>query len=352
MNRDDFSNNKNYRHGADPIPRSIPFTASDLPIDEEGQIYHLQIKPEQLAPNILLVGDPGRTEMIGSTFLREIEVKHEHRGLITITGTSIITGEQATIISPVKTTVATSGMGTPSLEIVLQELVALNEIDFKTRLPKTNFPRLQIIRVGTCGGLQSSTELGTPIITSYAVGMDNTGLFYETSYPDETCKRLEMELGQVINNSMSKGSRYYGKIHPYVSRAEPIIVNALLEASNKLGVPSKVGLTVSCSGFFASQGRNIARVQPSLPELDRILAEYDPELGGQRIENMEMETSFLTHFLGGLGYWGGSICTTIANRQEDTFFQNYQEAVNNSIKIALLALATVRERFSDVYRGD
>jgi uridine phosphorylase len=346
MNREDNSDKKNNHQVALPISRSFPFTASDLPIDEDGRIYHLQIKPDQLASNILLVGDPECTEMIGSTFLRDIVVEHEHRGLVTITGTSDITGEQATIISPLRTTVTTSGMGTPSLEIVVQELIALNEIDFETRSPKADYPKLQIIRVGTCGGLQKSTKLGTPIITSYAIGMDNTGQFYETPFPDDTCNRLEKEFDQVIKNSMKKDSRYYGKIHPYVSRAEPIIVNALSEASERLGIPSKTGLTVSCSGFFAAQGRNIARVQPSLPDLDRIFSDYDPELNGQRIENMEMETSFLIHFLGGLGYWGGSICTTIANRWEDTFYQDYRGAVINSIKIALLAMATVRDRSS------
>jgi uridine phosphorylase len=181
--------------------------------------------------------------------------------------------------------------------------------------------------------------------------MDNTGLFYELPFPDEICKRLEKELGHLIRNSMKEGSRFYRKIHPYVSRAEPIIVNALLEASERLGFQSKLGLTVSCSGFFAAQGRNIARVQPSLLELDKILSEYDPGLGGQRVENMEMETSFLTHFLGGLGCWAGSICTAIANRREDTFFQHYQDAVKNSIKIALLAMVTVRDRFPNGQRG-
>jgi uridine phosphorylase len=87
----------------------------------------------------------------------------------------------------VKATVTTSGIGTPSLEIVVNDLVALNEIDFETRTRKSDFPRFHILRVGTSGGLQASTEPGTPIITSYAIGMDNTGLFYEASYPDEIC---------------------------------------------------------------------------------------------------------------------------------------------------------------------
>lgn len=328
--------------------QAAPYTASDLPIDENGRIYHLQIKPGQIAPDILIVGDPGRAEMIGSVFLRDLEVEHEHRGLVTVTGTSDITGDRATIISPVRTTVATSGIGTPSLEIVVNELVALNEIDFETRTRKPGYPRLHILRVGTSGGLQASTELGTPIITSYAIGMDNTGMFYEVPYPDEICKRLERELDQVIRDSMSTESRFYGRIHPYVSRADPTIVDALLQASASLGVPAKVGLTVSNSGFFAPQGRDTARLRPCVPDLDKVFADYDPRVGGQRIENMEMEASFLVHFLGGLGYWAGAICPAIANRRKDTFDIHYQDATKNAIKVALLALATIRSRCPDV----
>jgi uridine phosphorylase len=331
-----------------PLHPAAPFTASDLPIDDEGRIYHLQVKPGQIAPDILLVGDPGRAEFIGSRFLRDLEFEHEHRGLVTITGTSEITGEQATIISPVRTTVTTSGMGTPSLEIVVSELVALNEIDFETRTRKSDFPRLHIIRVGSSGGLQASTKLGTPIITTYAIGLDNTGLFYEAPYPDQICERLEGELDQVISKSMSTESRFYGKIHPYVTRAEPTLVSALLEASTSLGVAARTGLTVSAPGFSAPQGRDTARIKPSVPELDKIFSEFDPRVGGQRIENMEMESSFLTHFLGGLGYWAGAICPAIANRQQDTFDVHYQDAIKNATKVALLALATIRNRYPDV----
>lgn len=134
----------------------------------------------------MLVGDPGRAEFIGSNFLHDIEFEIEHRGLVTITGTSKFSEEHATIISPLRTTVATSGIGIPSLEIVVNELVALKEIDFKTRTRKTYYPRLNIIRVGTSGGLQAHTKLGPPINT-YAIGLDNAGLFYEAPYPDKVC---------------------------------------------------------------------------------------------------------------------------------------------------------------------
>ncbi len=347
MDQEKKTENTGESSEAVPPAPATPFSASDLPLDEQGRIYHLQIRPDQLAPDILIVGDPGRAEMIGSTFLHDIEVEHEHRGLVTITGISAVSGEPATILSPIKTTVTTSGMGTPSLEIILQELVALNEIDFTTRLPKPRFPRLQIIRVGTSGALQAATRLGTLIITSYAIGMDNTGLYYEIPYPDETCARLEKDVHQLVKKSMAPGSRSYGKIHPYVSRAEPKVVNALMESSQKLGVPAKIGLTVSCGGFFAPQGRDIARVKPSLPDLDRIFSDFNPELAEQRIENMEMESSFLTHFMGGLGHWSGAICATIAHRREDRFKHNYQKIVHSSVEVALSALATLRGRYPD-----
>jgi len=330
-----------------PTKGNIPFTPSDLPVDDEGRIYHIEVKPEQIAPDIILVGDPGRAEFIGSEFLRDIELEHEHRGLVTVTGTSEITGQQATIISPLRTTVSTSGIGTPSLEIVVGELAALNEIDFETRTRKAEYPRLHVIRVGTSGGLQPATQLGTPIITSYAIGLDNSGLYYEAPYADENCWRLEQELYGLVERSMRVDSRFLGKINPYVARAAPELVEALAKASETLGVAVKLGLTASAPGFFAPQGRDISRVGPSLPEVDQILADYDPGLDGQRVENMEMEASFLIHFMGGLGNWAGAICPAIANRRQDTFDHNYQEGVRNATRVALLALADLRSRFPD-----
>ena len=126
------------------------------------------------------------------------------------------------------------------------------------------------------------------------------------------------------------------------------MVDALMGAAENLGVATKLGLTASNSGFFAPQGRDVARVKPSLPDLDRILSEYDPRVGGQRVENMEMEASFLLHFLGGLGHSGGAICPAIANRRQDTFDTHYRESIESATKVALLTLATLRRRYPDV----
>jgi uridine phosphorylase len=320
-------------------------TAADLPVDDQGRIYHLQVKPGQVASDVLIVGDPGRAEYIGSHFFSAIEFEHEHRGLVTITGTSRISGGQATIVSPLRTTVTTSGIGTPSLEIVVNELVLMNEVDFETRTRKSTFPRLHVIRVGTSGGLQAATRLGTPIITTHAIGMDNTGLYYEIPHPDADCQRLEGELDQLMRSSMPDNSRFHGKIHPYVTRAEPVLVAALQEAATELGIEVRTGLTISAPGFSAPQGRATARVKASLPDVDEIFSRFDPHMDGQRVENMEMEASFLLHFLGGLGYWAGAICPAIANRRNDTFDPNYQQAITNATNIALLALANIRKRY-------
>jgi uridine phosphorylase len=339
------TNMKNPDPATPGLPQS-PFTPADLPFSDEGSIYHIEMKSDQIAPDILIVGDPHRAEFIGSEFLRDIEVEQEHRGIVTVTGTAEFTGERTTILSPTRTTVTTSGIETPSLEIVVNELVALNEINFKTRRRKMNYPRMNFIRVGTSGGLQPSTELGTPIVTSYAIGLDNTGLFYEAVCPDDECPRLERELSQLIKDEMREDSRFYGKIHPYVAQVDPLLVHAMLEAAESLGLTVKPGLTVSAPGFYAPQGRDISRLKPSVPNLDKIFADFDPGMDGLRVENMEMEGSFLVHFLSGMGHRAGVICPAIANRRMNTFTPNYRPFIEKSTQVALQALATLRKNDS------
>jgi uridine phosphorylase len=322
---------------------SAPISASDLPLDKQGRTHHLQVQPGQIAPDILIVGDPGRADFIGKRFLQDVEFRQDHRGLVTITGIANIGGIPGTTLLPLRVTVTTSGMGTPSLEIVLNELVALHEIDFQTRRRKSEFPRLHVIRVGSSGGLQASTELGTPVITTYAIGLDNSGPYYEAPHQDETCARLEEELRQLMQDSMIPNSRFQHRIQPYVARAEPVVVRTLLDAAECLSMQVKSGLTVSAPGFFAAEGRDISRLHPSIPDLDRIFSAFDPGIEGQRVENMEMESSFLTHFLGGMGHWAGSICPAMANRQQETFTTHFREAMENATRVALLALAMLRD---------
>ncbi len=309
-----------------------PFHPPDLPL-KEGRVYHLTLAPGELAEDILIVGDPRRVDFIAESLLRKVELRRENRGLVTVTGYT--TWGQ-------RVSVTTSGMGTPSLEIVINEIVALHEIEFTSMRRKERPPRLNVIRVGTSGGLQPDTELGTPVITAYAVGLDNTGLFYDAPPPDDTALLIERRVLERIESVIPAGSRFRGKIHPYVSKAHPDVVKALLESARELGVGVKVGVTVSNSGFFANQGRSISRIPLTVPDIDVHLATV--ETGTDlKLENMEMEASFLLHFLYPLGHRGGAICPVIDRRPAEEFLTDYQESVRKSAEVALGALRRLRE---------
>ena len=318
--------------------KGAPFSTSDL-IVNEGRIYHLDIRPEDMAPNILIVGDPGRTTSIADEFMTDLELNHEHRGLRTVTGRVKETRRRVTV--------TTSGMGTPSLEIVANELVALNEIDFGTRTRKdAPYRMLNIIRVGTSGGLQEETALGTPIISAYAIGMDNTGLFYENQYPRSqreraTCHRIKELVQRSLDSKIAPDATFAGEIRPYVTAANGDLVHAMAKAASRLQVEYEIGITVSSSGFFANQGRALARTSLTVPDIDSLFADLDTGFLRMRCENMEMETSFLLHFFGGLGYRAGSICPVLANRQRETTMADYSRSIRDATRIALHALAAL-----------
>jgi uridine phosphorylase len=229
-------------------------------------------------------------------------------------------------------------MGTPSTEIVLNELVALNEVDPATRMRRSHFEPLTVIRVGTSGALQSNTSLGSVIITRYVVGLDNAASFYELPYSGDGCERLERSTRAVLDTVVAPSSRFRDTLSPYAAKADATIVSALERAATEHGVAYEVGVTVSAPGFFASQGRDISRLGVVVPDLDRHLSEAHTGLEGQRFLNMEMEASFLLAFLGGQGYRAGVVCAAVANRRSDTFADNMRGAVANAYRVALRAL--------------
>jgi uridine phosphorylase len=313
------------------MTRNGPYNTSDLPVFN-NKVYHLDLQPDEIAQDIIIAGDPERVSFLADEFLGNREVDRSHRGLRTITGTVKETGQRVTL--------TTSGMGAPSLEIVLNELVALNEIDFKTMTRKEKYEPLTIIRIGTSGGLQYDTPPGTLIVTDYSVGLDNTGLFYNTAPPDKACEMLEEKVRERIETAAARDARFNGKIFPYAARADRNITAAMEREADKLGVRCKKGITVSNSGFFAGQGRDISRVQLTVPDIDGALASMDTGIPGLRVENMEMEASFLLHFMGGLGYRAGVICAVIDNRRKDFFAEQYADYIKDAARVALNALST------------
>jgi uridine phosphorylase len=218
--------------------------------------------------------------------------------------------------------------------------MTLNEIDPTTRKRRDDIKPLTIIRVGTSGALHETTQLGSAIITSYAVGLDNTGLFYDTPAADDTCVAIEGCVKKMLDLVMAPKSRFYGKIYPYVSKANPAVLAALQTTATKLNAPYQVGVTVASSGFHGNQGRDVSRIALSVPDIDLHLSKLElPQ--GQRVLNMEMESSHLFHYAWGLGYRAGTVCAAVANRRSETFAANSAEGVLRAVQIALRALSSV-----------
>jgi uridine phosphorylase len=311
-----------------------PFSQSDLIMSPEGQVYHLAISEKQLSRNILTVGDPDRVSLIAAEFLGTIEHEVFHRGLRTVTGIVKETGQRVSLV--------TSGMGTPSLEIVLSELMLLNEIDPTTRTRREEIKPLTLIRVGTSGALHDSTLLGSSIISSYAVGLDNTGLFYDIPPADAQCVEIESRVKQMLDEVMERSARFYGKIYPYVAKADEQVLQALTSSAHALGIPHDVGVTVASSGFHGNQGRDVARIAPSVPDIDLHLSKLLLP-GGLRVLNMEMESSHLFHYAGGLGYRAGTVCVAVANRRTETFAKNALEGVLNAVRLVLKSFTQLGE---------
>lgn len=308
-------------------------TADDLPI-VNGRVYHLDLAPDELARDVIIVGDPDRVPLLADELLTGRHVDRAHRGFRTITGIARETGMRVSIV--------TSGIGAPSTEIVLNEIAALNEVDFRTMRRRETFEPLTVIRVGTSGGLNPATPLGALALTDYVIGLDNTGLFYDIPAPDETCRFLEREMRRALDAATAPQARFAGVIAPYAARADRLLLAALEAEARALGVVHARGITVSSAGFFAEQGRGVVRTAATIPRLLDALERIDTAPAGCAIENMEMEAGFLLHFLGGLGYRAAAVCAVINKRQEGVFTDDFLHQVTAGARMAVRAFAAVR----------
>ncbi len=317
-----------------------PFPPADLPTSPDGgKVYHLDVKPGDIAPDIIVVGDPDRTTTLADEYLEPDYFTHEHRGLRTVTGKTKDTGQYVSFV--------THGMGTPSADIIFGELIILNELIWETKKRKETWDQINIIRLGTSGGLREETQLGSALITKYVVGLDAAGLYYSAAISDDCCPQLERLVENAINDATPSGERHEGKFHPYSAKATQSVVDALERAAGKYDVDYKKGITVSCPGFWAAQGRDIFRTRPTVPDLDRMFAELNPEIDGLRFENMEMEASILIYLMADQGYNVGCICPAVNNRREGIWDDNHEENLMTAGKVALGALYDLRQQQTD-----
>lgn len=290
--------------------RTIP--ASELIINEDGTIFHLHLLPEQIADIVILVGDPGRVEMVASFFdSRECEVAN--REFKTITGS--YKGKRMTVLS--------TGIGIGNIDICVTELDALANIDFTTRQVKDNFRQLTLVRLGTSGALQSDIKVGEAIFSRTSVGFD--GLLNYYAGRNEVCD-LEIEKAFIEHTA-------WNELLP-----KPYFIDADSSLAELFKDVTREGITIAAPGFYAPQGRWV-RLQPQDLALNEKIESFD--FGGRKITNFEMESSALAGMSALMGHKAATICTIIAQRIALDACTDYKPFVRQMIANALDKLATL-----------
>jgi len=280
--------------------------ASELILNPDGSIYHLKLKPEQLAENIIVVGDPGRVKMVSAHF---DEITHEVQNREFFTHTGLYKGKLISVIS--------TGIGTDNIDIVLNELDALANIDLEKRVPKTEHKTLNIVRIGTSGGLQEELDVDSFLMSEQSIGFDGMLNFY--------AKRNE-----VAQLDVEKAFKAHMNWNPILNN--PYIVKASDKLMTQIGEGLTRGITISAPGFYGPQGR-VLRLDLQVADMNEQLRAFRYE--GKKITNYEMESSALYGLCNMLGHEALTICVIIANRYNKQYSKDYHPAVEKLIRLVL-----------------
>lgn len=282
------------------------FPATDLVLNANNQVYHLGLSPKNLATKVIVVGDQDRVGLI-SKFFDSIEHQSQHREFTCHTG--IYKGKRISVLS--------TGIGTDNIDIVVNEIDALVNIDLDNRIEKESKTQLEIIRIGTCGIVQSHIPIHTYILSSHALGLDNIAHFYEIPFEEQ-----ELSLGDAIQNHIGLPA----KIIPYLISADSELTNRL---ASEL---THTGITITSSGFYGPQGRNL-RIPTYASEIHTRLSSFESD--GLQILNFEMESSALFALGKALGHKCTTICLGVANRPNYEFSKGYDNEMNGLIEYVL-----------------
>lgn len=280
--------------------------ASELMINSDGSIFHLHLKPQDIADTIILVGDPARVDLVTS-FFDSVELEARNREFVSKTGT--YKGKRFTVTS--------TGIGTDNIDIVVNELDALVNIDFSTRTVKQQLKQLNLVRMGTSGALQPNIPVGSVVISDISIGFDGLLNFYANR---DKVSLLDIERAFV--NHMNWNAQL----------PAPYFVEASKKISEIFGNDVIHGMTISAPGFYAPQGR-VLRLP--LQDADWISKIEGFNFEGKRITNFEMESSAIAGLAALLGHSATTICTIIANRHVKNANTDYKESVVNMIKLGL-----------------
>ena len=285
------------------------FPPSELIINDDGSVFHLHVRPEWLADNVILVGDPGRVALVAGHFdTREHEV--QSREFHTVTGTC--RGKRITVVS--------TGIGCDNIDIVVNELDALANIDFHTREIKPELRQLELVRIGTCGGLQPYTPVGTYVCSQKSIGFDGLLNFYAGR--NAVC---DLPMERAFLNHMG----WTGNL----CAPAPYVVDADEELVERIAREDMVrGITVAAGGFFGPQGRRL-RIPLADPRQNEKIEKF--EYQGLRITNFEMESSALAGLARLLGHRATTVCMVIANRLAHEANTGYKNSIDNLIETVL-----------------
>lgn len=285
------------------------FAPSELIINEDGSVFHLHVKPEWLADKVILVGDPGRVATVAAHFT-DIECEVQSREFHTITGH--YKGKRITCIS--------TGIGCDNIDIVMNEIDALANIDFETREEKEQLRSLEIVRIGTSGGLQLFTPVGTYVCAAKSIGLDGVLNFYEGR--NAVCN---LPLERAFINHMG----WTGNL----CAPAPYVIDANAELVDRIAGEDMVrGITIAANGFFGPQGREL-RIPLADPHQNEKIEDF--EYRGMRITNFEMESSAIAGLSRLMGHKATTVCLIIANRVVKEANTSYKNTIDSLIKTVL-----------------
>lgn len=282
------------------------FLPSELVINPDGSVYHLNVRPEEIAHKLIIVGDQDRVEVVSSYF-DEIKFKKHHREFTCHTG--VYKGKSISVLS--------TGIGTDNIDIVMNELDALVNIDFTTRTEKSDKTILEIVRLGTCGILQDEIPVDSFILSTHALGIDNVGHFYQRDIAPET---------QELLNEIEAEIKLPEFIKPYLTPASTVL-NSRLESDSV-----EKGITVTSSGFYGPQGRKLRLPIKAEQMLDSFHDFSHPKV---RFSNLEMECSALFTLSKEMEHEATAICLGLANRRKKRFSTNYDNKIKELIQYVL-----------------
>ncbi len=284
-----------------------PIPSSELIINEDGSIFHLHVRPEQLADRIILVGDPGRVQTVAAHFDR-LECDIQSREFHTMTGW--YQGKRISVVS--------TGIGCDNIDIVMTELDALANIDFKTRTVKDELKSLTVVRIGTCGGLQPFTPTGCFIASVKSIGFDGLLNYYDGR--NQVC---DLELEEAFKKHMDWSPL---KAAPYVAIANAELVDQIAQDDMVRGI------TIACGGFYGPQGRQL-RLRIQDPDQNKKVEAF--QYGDLHICNFEMESSAVAGMGSLLGHRAMTCCMVIANRYTTEMNTEYKNSIDTLIEKVL-----------------